>query len=433
MEGRPPTSRPNSSALELHSDAPHLRIHAINIFVRDQDRSVRFYVDQLGFHLAFDALLQNGDRWIAVAPPDGSALLSLVAPSPESPDYKLIGRATGIVFVAEDVVAKYAEWCRRGVRFRFAPRLRRVKFSHKDAEPGQAGTAAPASTRLWGGVFTSFKDLDGNSFALVGFDEVNQEIERQRQAAAEKLRAERLAEQELQIAKQVQARLFPQILPSIHTLDYSGTCLQARHVGGDYFDFLDLGLGRFGLVVGDIAGKGMAAALLMANLQANLRIQCATLSGELQRLLCSVNQVFYSNTSESAYATLFFAEYDDSHRTLKFVNCGHLPALLVRSDNTVERLESTGTVLGLFGEWDCSVGHQTMCPGDVLAVYTDGITESSNDKGDDFGEDRLTDCLIRHRRLSPEGMIAAVVGEVQRFAGDRDQHDDITLTVAKCR
>jgi serine phosphatase RsbU (regulator of sigma subunit)/catechol 2,3-dioxygenase-like lactoylglutathione lyase family enzyme len=432
MDGRPPTSRPNSSAVELHSDAPHLRIHAINIFVRDQDRSVRFYVDQLGFDLAFDALLQNGDRWIAVAPPDGSALLSLVAPSPESPDYKLIGRPTGIVFVTEDVVAKYAEWCRRGVQFRFAPRLRRVKFSHKDAQPRPAG-AAPESTRLWGGVFTSFRDLDGNSFALVGFDEVNQEIERQRHAAAEKLRAERFAEQELQIAKQVQARLFPQILPSIQTLDYSGTCLQARQVGGDYFDFLDLGLGRFGLVVGDIAGKGMAAALLMANLQANLRIQCAMLSGELQRLLCSVNQVFYSNTTESAYATLFFAEYVDSHRTLNFVNCGHLPALLVRSDNTVERLESTGTVLGLFGEWDCSVGHQAMYPGDMLAVYTDGITESSNDEGDDFGEDRLTDFLIRHRHLSPDGIIAAVVGEVQRFAGDRDQHDDITLTVAKCR
>ena len=148
MDGRPPISRPDSSPVELHSNAPHLRIHAINIFVRDQDRSVRFYVDQLGFHLAFDALLQNGDRWIAVAPPDGSALLSLVAPSPESPDYKLIGRPTGIVFVTEDVITTYAEWCRRGVRFRFAPRLRRVKFSRKEAEPGQAGTAAAEPNRL---------------------------------------------------------------------------------------------------------------------------------------------------------------------------------------------------------------------------------------------------------------------------------------------
>jgi serine phosphatase RsbU (regulator of sigma subunit) len=388
---------------------------------------VRFYVDQLGFDLAFDAQLQNGDRWVAVAPPDGSAVLSLVAPKPDSKQYSLIGRPTGIVLVTEDVIAKYAEWTRRGVRFRFAPRLRRVKFFRQTAEPGQSGDG------MWGGVFTSFNDLDGNTFGLVGLDEVNREIEAQRQAVAEKLRAERLAAHELEIAKQVQARLFPQDLPAIQTLDYSGTCLQARHVGGDYFDFLDLGAGRFGLVVGDIAGKGIAAALLMANLQANLRIQCAMLSTELQTLLCSVNQVFYKNTSESAYATLFFAEYDDEHRQLTYGNCGHLPALLLRKDNNMERLGATGTVLGLFGDWDCSVARQTMCPGDTLAVYTDGVTESPNDKGEQFGEDRLTDALIRHRHLSPDGIIAAVVDEVQRFSSAQEQHDDITLIVAKCR
>jgi serine phosphatase RsbU (regulator of sigma subunit)/catechol 2,3-dioxygenase-like lactoylglutathione lyase family enzyme len=405
----------------------HLRIHAINIYVRDQDRSVRFYVDLLGFDLAFDAQLQNGERWVAVAPPDGSAVLSLVAPKPDSKEYNLIGRPTGIVFVTEDVVAKYAEWTRRGVQFRYAPRLRRVKFFRQTGEPGQSGDGT------WGGVFTSFRDLDGNSFGMVGLDEVNREIAAQRQAAAEKLRAERLAAHELEIAKQVQARLFPQNLPAIETLEYSGTCLQARHVGGDYFDFLELGPGRFGLVVGDIAGKGIAAALLMANLQANLRIQCAMLPVELQRLLCSVNQVFYKNTSESAYATLFFAEYDDNRCQLTYVNCGHLPALLVRSDNSMERLGATGTVLGLFREWDCSVAEQTMCRGDTLAVYTDGVTESPNDRGEQFGEDRLTDALMRHRHLSPDGIIAAVVDEVQRFSGALEQHDDITLIVAKCR
>jgi serine phosphatase RsbU (regulator of sigma subunit)/catechol 2,3-dioxygenase-like lactoylglutathione lyase family enzyme len=399
---------------DLDSKALHLRIHAINIYVRDQDRSVGFYVDQLGFELAFDAQLQNGERWVAVAPPDGSAVLSLVAPKPDSKEYNLIGRPTGIVFVTEDVVAKYAEWTRRGVRFRFAPRLRRVKFVR------QLGDG------MWGGVFTSFHDLDGNTFGLVGLDEVNREIQAQRQA-------ERIAAHELEIAKQVQARLFPQNLPAIGTLDYSGSCLQARHVGGDYFDFLELGPSRFGLVVGDIAGKGIAAALLMANLQANLRIQCAMLSAELQRLLCSVNQVFYKNTSESAYATLFFAEYDDEHRQLSYVNCGHLPALLLRSNNRMERLEATGTVLGLFGEWDCSVAQQTMCPGDTLAVYTDGVTESPNTKGEQFGEERLTDALMRHRHLSPDAVIAAVVDEVQRFSGAQEQHDDITLIVAKCR
>jgi serine phosphatase RsbU (regulator of sigma subunit) len=390
-------------------------------------------VDQLGFDLAFDAQLQTGERWIAVAPPDGSAVLSLVAPKPDSRDYTLIGRPTGIIFVTENVITKYAEWSRRGVRFRYAPRLRRVKFFRETGERGQGRGVPPQSDRMWGGVFTSFKDVDGNSFGLVGLDEVNREIEAQRQAATEKLRAERLAAHELQIAKQVQARLFPQNLATIETLDYSGTCLQARHVGGDYFDFLDLGPGRLGLVVGDIAGKGIAAALLMANLQANLRIQCAILSGDLQRLFRSVNQVFYKNTIESAYATLFFAQYDEKHRELSYVNCGHLAALLLRGDNRTERLESTGTVLGLFPEWDWSVAQKTMNPGDTLAVYTDGITESSNDGGDDFGEDRLADILMRHRHLEPDGIVAAVVEEVQRFSGAREQHDDITLIVAKCR
>jgi serine phosphatase RsbU (regulator of sigma subunit) len=146
-----------------------------------------------------------------------------------------------------------------------------------------------------------------------------------------------------------------------------------------------------------------------------------------------VNQVFYKNTSESAYATLFFAEYDDEHRQLSYVNCGHLPALLLRSDNSMERLEATGTVLGLFAEWDCSVAQQTMCPGDTLAVYTDGVTESPNEKGEQFGEDRLTDALIRNRHLPPDRIIAAVVDEVQRFSSAQEQHDDVTLIVAKCR
>jgi len=105
---------------------PHLRIHAVNVFVHDLDESLRFYVDQLGFELAFDARMQKGDRWVAVAPPDGSAVLALIAPKPDSKEYRLIGRPTGVVLLTEDVIAKYAEWRKRGVRFLYAPRLRRV-------------------------------------------------------------------------------------------------------------------------------------------------------------------------------------------------------------------------------------------------------------------------------------------------------------------
>lgn len=410
--------------------SPHLSIHAVNVFVRDQEESLRFYVDRLGFDVAFDARLQSGDRWVAVAPPDGSAVLALVAPKPESKEYQLIGRHTGVVIVTENVAAKYSEWGKRGVRFSYAPRLRRVAYERP--APGVASSTPKGNKPVWGGVFTRFRDIDGNSFELVGFDEVTREIEAQRRANAEKLESERRAAQELEIAKQVQARLFPQRLPPIPTLDYAGACIQARQVGGDYYDFLDLGQDRFGLVIGDISGKGIGAALLMANLQAMLRGQCAIALDQPQRLLRSVNQLFYENTPDSAYATLFFAEYDDKTRRLRYVNCGHLPPLLLRGANTVEKLESTSTVLGLFESWDCSIGECRLSAGDTLVLYTDGITDSFNESGEDFGEQRLIEALRRHRDLPPSELIASVVADVRQFS-PREQHDDITMIVARCQ
>lgn len=405
---------------------PLLRVHTVSVFVRDQDKSRRFYVDLLGFDLTFDAHLESGERWVAVAPPDGGTLLSLVTPKPHSPEHKLIGRHTGVVFVTEDVVAKYGEWRKRGVQFQFAPRLRRVRYE----QPG-----LHSEERAWGGVFTRFRDPDGNSFALVGFDEFNRQIEKQRRETEERLAAERRAAQELEIAKEVQARLFPQTPPHFPGLDYAGVCIQARHVGGDYFDFIEMTVGdsprTLGLVIGDIAGKGMAAALLMANLQANLRILCAIAVDRPRSLLRAVNQAFHRNTHENVYATLFFAEFDDGARTLRYANCGHLPALLLHADETLERLESTATVLGLFPEWDCAAGERTLSPGDLLAVYTDGITESFNAADEDFGEQRLADALRRHRHLPAKGILEAVVDQVLRFSAE-EQRDDITLTVAKC-
>jgi serine phosphatase RsbU (regulator of sigma subunit)/catechol 2,3-dioxygenase-like lactoylglutathione lyase family enzyme len=412
----------------------HLRIHAIQVFVRDQDESLRFFVDQLGFEVAFDARLQSGDRWVAVTPPDGSAMLTLVAPKLGSKEYEFIGRPTGVVFVTENVAAKYGEWRRRGVRFSFAPRLRRVRYERQAVAVGAAASSMVEDPQdpIWGGVFTRFSDVDGNSFELVGFDEVSREIEAQRIANAEREAAERRAAQELDIAKHVQARLFPQTLPCIQTLEYAGVCIQARHVGGDYYDFLDLGAQRFGLVIGDISGKGIAAALLMANLQANLRSQCAIAQDNPQRWLQSVNRMFYENTAESSYATLFFAEYDDTAGSLRYVNCGHLSALLLRRDDTVEALDSTCTVLGIFRELECSMAERRMWPGDTLVLYTDGITESFNDAGEDFGERRLIESLRRNRELSAEKLLASMVAGVQQFASG-EQHDDITLIVARCR
>lgn len=410
------------STLRLDRQAPYLSIHHVTIFVRDQDRSLQFYVDRLGFDLVFDVRLESGDRWVAVAPPDGTAVLTLFAPKPGSKQYELIGRPTQVVFVTENVLAKFNEWRQRGVLFQYTPRLKRVQYA---MQPGE-------QTPIWGGVSTRFKDIDGNSFSLVGFDQVTHAVEAQRRALAEKLESERRAAQELEIAKRVQARLFPQTLPPAGTLEYAGICIQARQVGGDYYDFLDLGQERLGLVIGDISGKGIAAALLMANLQANLRSQCAMALDQPRRLLRSVNQLFYENTADSAYATLFFAEYDDQCQRLRYANCGHLSALLLRSGGALELLDSTGTVLGLFKEWDCSIDERRLFPGDTLVLYTDGVTESFNDQGEEFGERRLIEALRRHGNQPSQALVASLVEDVRHFS-PHEQHDDLTLIVARCR
>ena len=405
--------------LRLDRQEPYLCLHFIMIFVRDQERSLRFYVDQLGFKVVVDLTFDNGNRWIEVAPPDGNAHVALAQAQPDTEAYKLIGCDSHVYFITEDVTTTYNQWTSRGVRFQ-----------------------SPPQTPAWGGIFTRFQDVDGNSFGLAGFDELTAGIETQRRALAQKLESERRTAQELEIAKQVQSRLFPQIHPEAKTLEYAGLCLPARQVGGDYFDFLDLGqhkLGKqhqghqqLGLVIGDVSGKGIAAALLMANLQANLRSQSALALDRPELLLQSVNRLFYENTVDSAYASLFFALYDDHEQRLRYANCGHLSGLVLRADGTCQRLDSTGTLLGLFPQWNCSIGECTLFPGDLLALYTDGITEACDAAGEEFGERLLIEQLRRHHDQPCQSAVEAITDEVRRL-NPTDQLDDITLILAKCR
>jgi serine phosphatase RsbU (regulator of sigma subunit) len=241
-----------------------------------------------------------------------------------------------------------------------------------------------------------------------------------------------IAEREMEIARQVQIRLFPQKMPRLRTLEYVGQCLQARAVGGDYYDFLDMGSGRVGFVMADIAGKGLSAALLMANLQANLRGQYVVALEDLPALLKSVNRLLYDHTEPSHYATLFFGSYEDHSRQLRYVNCGHNPPLLLRADTTVERLTATTTVLGLFDDWECSIAEERLVPGDLLVVYTDGLTEAMNDRGEEFGEARLLAALCANRHLDVSCLLSTLVGAVQQFSPG-EQGDDLTLVIARGR
>lgn len=249
---------------------------------------------------------------------------------------------------------------------------------------------------------------------------------------ATRIEAERRAAHEIEMAREVQRKLLPQKQPHLATLDYAGQCLQARVVGGDYYDFLELAPGQVGFVLADIAGKGFAAALLMANLQANLRSQFPLAMQDLPALLRSVNRLFYDNTEPSHYATFFFARYDDREGKLCYANCGHNPPLLVHSNGGVERLTATATVLGLFPEWDCTVSEVRLVLGDALVMYTDGVTEAENASGEEFGVARLAEEIRKAPGLPASGLLDRVVSAVKNFSAG-EQGDDITLVIARYR
>lgn len=397
-----------ASAIRMDRQRPHLQLQSVALFVRDQDRSIEFFAGLLGFDVALDYAAPDGMRWVILAPPDGTAKLALCAPREGSEEYRQIGKARQVVLLTDHLEKTYRRWSERGVMFHDSPR------------------ATP-----WGSVMAQFRDPDGNEFALIEFDAVSRKIEEQRRQQEMRLEAERRSAQEMEIARQVQTRLFPQTRPAARTLKYAGACFQAREVGGDYYDFLDLGRGRLGLVIADIAGKGIAAALLMANLQANLRSQSMFAVDHPEQFLRSVNRLFHGNTADADYATFFFAEYCDSTRGLRFANCGHLAGLLVRSDGEVERLEPTGTVLGMFEEWECGLESRELEDGDLLVLYTDGVTESANADGEEFGEARLMEALGCCAGFGVEDLIAGVVAAVRGFCSC-EQQDDITLIVARC-
>ena len=274
--------------------------------------------------------------------------------------------------------------------------------------------------------FLAVISISGMTLAAVNGERVHVIRE---QAARERLEAERLAALEMEIARQVQSKLLPQRTPALITLDYAAICVQARAVGGDYYDYLDLGLKRVALVVADISGKGISAALLMANLQAGLRSQSAILVQDLPQSLRFVNRLFYECTEPGIYATLFLGIYDDETRRLFYVNCGHNPALLLRGEVT-ERLVANVTVLGLFEEWECMVGETTLAPGDILALYTDGVVEARNANQKEFGEDGLVQTLSENRHLDAPSLVETVVATVQQFTAG-EQSDDLTLLVAR--
>jgi len=250
-----------------------------------------------------------------------------------------------------------------------------------------------------------------------------------RSLAAEAAQRER-TNREMEIAREVQERLFPQEMPELPGAKIAGFCRPALGVGGDYYDVIDLGDGRVGLAVGDVSGKGISAALLMASLRASLR--GVTLDGprDFAKLMHKVNRLVYEASASNRYATFFFASYDPATRKLECVNAGHNPPVLLRGQETI-RLEADGPVVGLLPTAPYSEQSLTLQPGDLLILYTDGISEAMTRDDEEWGEERMIVAARSSIHKSANDVLDDLFDAADAFTAGAQQHDDMTLLLLK--
>jgi serine phosphatase RsbU (regulator of sigma subunit) len=237
---------------------------------------------------------------------------------------------------------------------------------------------------------------------------------------------------ELALASDVQKRLFPQEAFEDASIQLTGMCLPARGVGGDYYDFLDLGSGQIGVALADVAGKGIAAALLMSIVQASLRSIAGHNGASLADLASRVNRLLHGSTGVSSYATFFYAQVDGRERIMRYVNAGHNPPFLLCRD-CLQELSTGGMVIGMFAHAEYEEGSIELHSGDVLLLFTDGVSEAHDPDEQEFGEARLKDLLRRTAQLPLLEMSAAVLGELKAWMQDAPQHDDLTFVLMKVR
>jgi sigma-B regulation protein RsbU (phosphoserine phosphatase) len=254
-----------------------------------------------------------------------------------------------------------------------------------------------------------------------------------REIAAEIAQRERM-NREVEIAREVQERLFPQKLPAILGLDYAGHCRPALGVGGDYYDFLALPQGHLGVAIGDVSGKGIAAALMMASLQASLRGEATRAPENLAAAIANVNRLVYEASSANRYATFFYGQYDPATRQFDYVNAGHNPPMLFHSANgkwTVTRLEVGGVVVGLLEGYPYQQGRVSLMTGDILVAYTDGISEAMNKAEEEWGEERMIEVIKACQGLVAQEILRRILSAADVFAAGAEQHDDMTLVILR--
>jgi len=247
--------------------------------------------------------------------------------------------------------------------------------------------------------------------------------------SAEAARRERL-NRDLEIASEVQQRLFPQSYPPVEGIDYCGHCRPALGIGGDYYDFIQLRNGKLGIAIGDISGKGVAAALLMSNLHASLRGQTLAEVSDLSALMRNINQMMYEASSSNRYATFFYGEYCPRTRRLDFVNAGHNAPMILRGEDCL-RLEAGGPVVGLLKQVEYRQDCIELETGDVLVGFTDGISEAMTADEKEWEEEGLLEALRQSRRRPADAIVAWIFDAADSFTRGATQYDDMTLVVLK--
>ncbi len=329
--------------------------------------------------------------------------------------YVLLGLFCGAVVVSLIVAISLTRTLTRTVHdlYRGTERVNRSDFSHRIQVRGN----------------DQLSDLSRS------FNTMTESIER----LIEESREHERLQSELEIAREVQARMFPREAPKLASLEVLGVCRPAEVVSGDFYDYIQLSPSRMALAFGDVSGKGISAALVMATLHSIVRTQLSLLAhsnGEFAlstaELVSRTNRRLYTDTSDEKFATLFFAGYDEREGVLSYSNAGHLPPLLIRGDD-VQRLEVTGMVAGVFPDSTYESRQVELEPGDTLVAFTDGLTEPENAYEEEFGEQRFCEAVLRHVDRPSAEMIAAVMQEVIDWTGESSLQDDMTMLVAKRR
>ena len=237
---------------------------------------------------------------------------------------------------------------------------------------------------------------------------------------------------EIEIAREVQEHLFPQFIPNLPGIGLAGTCRPAQAVGGDYFDFILLADGRLALAVGDVSGKGVSAALVMAGLRASIHgMMLEAGVRDLSKLMANVNRVIYEGSTITRYATFFFAIFDPLSKQLSFVNAGHNPPILLRASSLPVLLEAGGPVIGLIPNLQYEEQTVALESGDLLIAYTDGISEAMTAADEEWGEERMVASALAARNMTADAIVARLFADADRFTNGAPQQDDMTLLVMK--